>query len=221
MPVPPLTVRPVVHTEGLPGWLAALHALGGRTLTDDPLWTEVELDNGRVTLTRLNRDALEGDVVLGFETPDLTSYADSLTGPVPTWESCTTDDYTSLRVRAGDGLELLVDEPPVPAAPSPAGLAATVLAEWTTPDVGTVVRDLEALGLVPMVGQAGLLQAGAGEVLVTQGDGVPRVDLAVLVSDLDLTRTALDDAGIAYDAIDGALLVRPAGSGSLLRVVRL
>jgi hypothetical protein len=42
------------------------------------MWTELQLDRGRVTLTALNRGAAEGDVSLGFETPDLGVYAASV-----------------------------------------------------------------------------------------------------------------------------------------------
>jgi hypothetical protein len=69
---PPLTVRPIVHTAHLSVWLDLFRALGPRTLTSDPMWTELQLDRGRVTLTILNRGAREGDVSLGSRPPTWT-----------------------------------------------------------------------------------------------------------------------------------------------------
>lgn len=220
MPLP-LTVRPVVHTADVPAWLAVLRALGGVVLTDDPLWTEVSLDSGRVTLTELNRGATEGSVVLGFETDDLEAYAESVTDPGPVLETYRSADYTSVRVVARDGLELLVDEPPAHDEAPGGGHAVTVLVEWVSPDPDSAVADLRALGLVPIPGAGGLLRAEGGEVLVSPGDGAAHVDLAVVVLDVAAVRAALTEAGVEHDEVDGALLVRPTGPGSLLRVVRL
>ncbi|MEP9382316.1 hypothetical protein [Nocardioides sp. KR10-350] len=230
MSIPPLTVRPIVHTEHLREWLAIFRALDARTLTGDPMWTELELDLGRVTLSGLHPGASEGEVSLGFETPDLQAYADAV---VPmdgmTVEWLTTDDGTSLRVVGRDGLTFLIDER-IPGEPRPARPAAWVHALWISTDVAATAQDLEALGLRTRItnvnGRTIDLRAAEGDVLVHVDDGGPiGADVAVDVADLDAAHKALIDAGIGHDVIDethGRTLrvPRPGGAGSELWVAQ-
>jgi hypothetical protein len=205
--LPPLTVRPVVHTAYLPEWLALFRALGAATLSADPMWTELQLHRGRVTLTALNRDATEGEVALGFETPDLKAYAAAVIpadGMVV--EPFITEDYESLRAVGRDGMELLIDE--APQVLRPAEVAGTsIRGVWVTPEVGRAAEDLESLGLrrrlTQVNGRTIDLRAVEGDVLVHTSDGGPvEADVAVDVADVEAAHKALIAADIAHDVID-------------------
>lgn len=204
--IPPLTVRPVVHTAHLAEWVQVFRALGAVTLSTDPMWTELQVDRGRVTLTELNRDAVEGDVALGFETPDLDAFASAvlpLDGMVV--EEFVTADYTSLRVVGRDGMEFLIDER-LPGPPVPEGATTSIRAIWTTPAVARAARDLEALGLRRRPTQTddhGIdLRAAEGDVLVRVGGGAVEAEVAVVVADIDAAHDALLGAGIVPDVVD-------------------
>ena len=204
---PPLTVRPVIHTSHVAEWLAVFRALGADTLTTDPMWTEVQLHRGRVTLSVLNRGAREGEVSLGFEVPDLEAYAVAV---VPAdgvlVERFATEDYESLRVTGRDGLSFLIDQRP-PGPPPSSEIVTSVHAAWITPDVERTAQDLESLGLhrrlTQINGRVIDLRAGEGDVLVHTSDGGPtEADVAVDVTDVTVAHKALIDAGIAHDVID-------------------
>jgi hypothetical protein len=221
---PSLTVRPVVHTDHLAEWLAVFRALGAGTLSKDPMWTELQLDRGRVTLTALNRDATEGEVSLGFETPDLAAYGAAIC-PVDGMmvEPFVTEDYESLRVVGRDGMDFLVDEL-IPGPAVPVAAATSVRAVWLTPEVEQAARDLESLGLrrTTAVDGPGIdLSAAEGDVLVRTSHGGPvAADVAVGVADLEAARRALLRAGIAHETGDHELHVSiPGDGGGRLRIV--
>ncbi len=207
MTVPPLTVRPVVHTAHPERWLGIFTALGARTLTEDPMWTELQLGRGRVTVSVLNRDATEGEVSLGFETPDLDLYlASARPTPGMVVEPFATESYRSLRVTGRDGMTFLVDEGPPGSAPS-SSPTTSVHALWLTTDVEQTAQDLETLGLrrrlTQVNGRVVDLRAAEGDVLVHTSDGGPvGADVAVDVTDLDAAHKALLDAGVDHDVID-------------------
>lgn len=228
MAIPPLTVRPIVHTDHVDAWATILRCLGARTLTDDPMWTELELDSGRVTLSVLNRDAVEGEVVLGFETPDLEKYAAAVSpadGLAVT--PFATDDYRSLRVVGRDGLEFLLDPELADETASPPqapGLPrGRVRAVWRTPDSEATRVDLLRLGLeeIPGDGNDVRLAAADGEVVVRAASSPPTVDVEIVADDVTAAREALVAAGIAgvveqapalhvpVPGTDGHLVVRP------------
>jgi hypothetical protein len=201
--VPNLTVRPVVHSAQLSEWLAIFEALGARTLSTDPLWTEVEFDQGRLTLSDLVHGATEGSVVLGFETGDLAAYAEAVHPPVGmTVEKYATEQYESLRIVSRDGFDFLIDQR-LPggrefAVPTPVSRVQVV---WNSPAAGIAKEDLEALGLRQHVqdGPAHLfdMRAAEGSVTVQSLDhGRPFATVAIGVSDLDRARRALGDVGI-------------------------
>jgi hypothetical protein len=177
MTIPPLTVRPVVHTDYLAVWLGIFGALGAVALTADPMWTELQLDRGRVTLTALNRGAAEGDVSLGFETPGLGIYAASILPPDGmVVEKFVTEDYESLRVVGRDGTEFLIDER-LAGPPLPEQAATAIRAVWVTSDVSRTAAELESLGLrrrlTQVNGRTIDLRAAEGDVLVHTSDGGP------------------------------------------------
>lgn len=207
MTIPPLTVRPIVHTDHMPEWLAIFRALGARTLTDDPMWTELELDRGRVTVSGLHPGASEGEVTLGFETPDLVAYAAAVR-PMEGMrvERITADHGDSIRVVGRDGLEFLIDER-LPGASLPEQPTNWVHALWISTDVAAAAQDLESLGLRKRLtdtnGRTIELRAAEGDVLVHTNDGGPiGATVAVDTTDLDACHKALIDAGIAHDVID-------------------
>lgn len=209
MSIPPLTVRPIVHSAHLEEWLAIFRALGARTLTDHPLWTELELDLGRVTLSGLHDGVIEGEVSLGFETPSLEAYL----AAVRPREGMTVERYTaehgeSIRVVGRDGLTFLVDER-LPGGDLPEEPAAWVHALWITTDVAATAQDLESLGLRTRLternGRTTDLRAAEGDVLVHTNDGGPiGAGVAIDVTDLDAAHKALIDTGIGHDVIDEA-----------------
>jgi len=207
MTIPPLTVRPILHTEHADYYRTVFGALGARTLSDDPMWTELELDAGRVTITALNRDAVEGDVDLGFETPDLNAFLDAVTPTEGmTVERFVTDDAESVRVVGRDGLSFLVDAS-MPGGTPPGAPSAWIHGLWITTDVTKTAEDLEALGLrkrlTEVNGRTIDLRAAQGDVLVHTNDGGPiGATVAVDLADLDAAHKALIDAGIAHDVID-------------------
>jgi len=206
MTIPTLTVRPILHTEHADYYRTLFGALGARTLTDDPMWTELELDRGRVTITALNRDAVEGDVDLGFETTDLDAFLGAVR---PTdgmaVERFVTEDAESIRVVGRDGLSFLVDAL-IPSQAS-SGTDAWIEALWITTDVTKTAEDLETLGLsrrlTELNGRTVDLRADQGDVLVHTNDGGPiGATVAIRVASLDDAHKALIDAGIAHDVID-------------------
>jgi hypothetical protein len=207
-PVPPVTVRPVVHTTDVPAWLAIFRVLGARILSADPLWTELELDRGRVTLSGLVHGAQEGEVVLGFETPDLTTYVEAVNPPPGmTVEPFSTQDYTSVRVVGRDGLDFLVDTTLAGGSVRDQP-AAWVRAHWITPDVERTAEDVAALGPVPRARQENAscvgFDAERGVVLVQPSDGASAgVDISVEVRDVGAIRRLLADAGIAFETATG------------------
>ncbi|WP_085870644.1 MULTISPECIES: hypothetical protein [unclassified Nocardioides] len=207
MTIPPLTVRPVVHTDHLAAWLEIFGTLGAVTLTADPMWTELQLDRGRVTLSALNRGAAEGDVSLGFETPDLEVYAASI---LPTdgmvVEKFVTEDYESVRLVSRDGTEFLIDKR-IAGPPLPDQAVTSIRAVWVTSDVSRTAADLESLGLrrrlTQVNGRTVDLRAAEGDVLVHTSDGGPSgADVAVDVTDIQAAHKALMGADIAHDVID-------------------
>jgi hypothetical protein len=207
MTLPPLTVRPIVHTDRATEWLSLLGAMGAHTLTADPMWTELTLDRGRITLSRLNRGAREGDVSLGFETPDLDAFAASVR-PVDGMvvERFKTDDFESLRVVGRDGLDFLVDQR-IPGPRAPAHVRTSIHALWVTTDVERTAQDLEVLGLRRRLTQANGrvvdVRAAEGDVLVHTSDGGPsKAGVAVDVADVGAAHKALIEAGIEHDVID-------------------
>ncbi|MBZ5736560.1 hypothetical protein [Nocardioides mangrovi] len=214
MTIPPLTVRPVVHTAHLPVWMATLQALGAATISDDPMWTELQLGRGRVTLTELNRDAVEGEVSLGFETPDLAAYAARVRPPAGmVLEPFRTEGFESLRVVGRDGLEFLIDQTLGGGGNSVGSPAVSVHAMWITPDVERAAEDLKALGLRRRLSQGSGrvvdMQAGEGDVLVHISDGGPvDVDLALDVLDIESAHHALLNAQITHDVIDETHVAR-------------
>lgn len=210
--VPPVVVRPVVHTTDIPTWSSILQALGARTLSSDPLWTEVEFDRGRITLSGPVHGASDGEVVLGLETADLTAYAAALAAPdgLPpgmTVEPYVTDDYSSLRVVARDGLDLLVDAE-LTGGSRPDAPESWVQAHWSTPNVHRAAEDLEALGFVRAADSdvdAPDFDAWLGRVLVRPSAGRPSGwGLSIAVTDLDAARSRLLAADVLLDEADGA-----------------
>lgn len=205
--IPPLTVRPIVFTDHLSEWLAIFSALGARTLVGEEMWTEIELGRGRVAFHALHPGQPEGEVELGFETPDLEAYAAAVR---PT-EGMTVEPYAadhgdSVRVVGRDGLTFLVDSR-LPGADLPEEPAAWVHALWVTTDVAATAQDLESLGLRTRLternGRTIDLRAAEGDVLVHTNDGAPiGAGVAVDVTDLDAAHKALIDAGIGHDVID-------------------
>jgi hypothetical protein len=220
----PLTVRPIIHTQHVDEWTSILRAMGAVVLSDDPMWTELELGQGRITLTVLNRDAREGEVSMGFETPDLDDFARGMKASTSVRvERFVTEDYTSVRVVCRDGTDFLVDPQLDSGEVSPADdPPAAVRAVWTTPDLASTVEDLAAAGLEVHhhgSGSASLLRAASGEVLVRDGTGYPaEVAVSLTVDDLLRVRARLTAAGrdvaITLDDLGDGLRVSVPGSAA-------
>jgi hypothetical protein len=206
--IPPLTVRPIVHSAHLDEWLAIFRALGAGTLSEDPLWTELELDRGRVTLSGLHAGAREGEVSLGFETADLDAFGAAVRpADGMSVDSFTADHGESLKVVGRDGLQFLIDERLPGGGPLPEQPRTWIHALWLSPDVPTAAADLESLGLRRRLtetnGRTIDVRAAEGDVLVHVSDGGPvAAGVAVDATDLDEAHKALLDAGIAHDVID-------------------
>lgn len=204
--IPPLTVRPIVHTGHLDEWLTILRALGARTLSADPTWAEVELDRGRVALHGLFEGVREGEVALGFETPDLEAYAAAVL-PMEgmTVERVAADHGDAIRVAGRDGLEFMIDARPASELPATVTTSARQL--WITTKVADTAQDLESLGLrkrhTNVNGRTISMSAAEGEVLVHVADtGTIGATVSVDTTDLDAAHKALIDAGIGHDVID-------------------
>lgn len=205
--IPPLTVRPIVFTDHKSDWLAIFRTLGARTLVDEEGWTEIELDRGRVAIHVRHPGQADGEVWLGFETPDLEAYVAAVR-PMEqmTVERFTADHGESIKVVGRDGLEFLVDER-MPGAELPEEPINWVHALWISTDVAATAQDLESLGLRKRLternGRTVDLRAAEGDVLVHTNDGGPiSATVAVDTADLDAAHKALIDAGIEHDIID-------------------
>jgi hypothetical protein len=204
--IPPLTVRPIVHTDHKHEWLRIFRALGASVLIDEHDWTEIELDRGRVAFHRLFDGVQEGDVALGFEAHDVDTYSAAIR-PMDGMkvERITADHGKSIMVVGRDGLQFLIDQR------VPSDIAANVTnwvqALWVTTDVPATAQDLETLGLQKWIternGRTISLRAPEGDVLVHTNDGGPiGAGVAVNTTDLDACHKALIDAGATHDVID-------------------
>jgi len=210
--IPPLTVRPILHTEHTADWLRLLAALDAETVSSIPEWTEVELGlGGRLALhscvaCELYPDSREGGVDLGFETADLEAFVAAVTPTSGlTIELVDAPHGRAIRVVGRDGLAFYVDERP--AGPTPARRTSWVKQLWISTDVAGTAADLEALGLrtrwATTNGRGVELAAAEGGVLVHIADaGTVGATFELDVADLGAAHKALLDAGFAHDVID-------------------
>ena len=205
MSVPPLTVRPVVHTDHLDTYLDLYRALGATVITRDPMWSEVTFGAGRIALHALFDGVAEGEVAFGFETTDLAAVAGSVTPPEGMRVALVQADHgTAVEVTGRDGLTFTVDERPDASGPDN---GTWVKQLWVSPDVPRAAEDLRALGLALRLtetnGRTIDLSAAEGGVLVHHADeGRVGATYEIDVPDLDAAHKALLDAGFAHDVID-------------------
>lgn len=205
MSIPPLTVRPIVHTGHMTRYLELFGALGATVVTESEMWSEVAFGAGRIAVHGLLPATTEAEVALGFETPSVEGYAAALAGVTgPSVELHEADHGISVRVVGRDGLELLVDTRP----DGPDGAPGTLVRQlWVSTDVAATADDLESLGLTRRMtnvnGRTIDLRAAEGGTLVHVAEGgAVGATYELDVTDLNAAHKALLDAGFEHDVID-------------------
>ncbi|WP_434995833.1 VOC family protein [Arthrobacter sp. Ld5] len=167
-----LRVRPVVSTPDLPGAARFLQALGLAPAQDpapDGSCAVFDAGSGRVALRACTAGSAEdGTVRLAFDVSDVREFARRTAGSGARLTVELTDgDRPTARVTGPDGLSLHADAGPRETAAPPSPL--TVLALWSTPEVGAAAAVLDGIGARPRI------RAGAGHEFRAKNGGLVAV----------------------------------------------
>lgn len=204
-----ICARPIRFTRDLSAHRAYLEVLGATRVTTAPGWEVYALGSGRLALHAASDDQPPGDV-LGWETPDLTAWAEQARAAGLQLEVGETDHGIAATVTAPDGITFTVDPAAEAEQPAPSDTALSVLPIWYTTSeevegARQVVRGLGAIQRVTADSDVWTDFAcpAGGLVAVHASDGEPGVELGFeFDGDIETLIPRLEAAGIEAVLID-------------------
>ena len=216
-----LRVRPVLFTSKLEEYSALLVALGMECVVDHSDWRLFDSGDGKVGLCRASAGSIgDGTTELGFEIRDREGFVRRTLADGTRAELVDDGRGPGARVTAPDGFSFPADPVADSAALVPGPL--TVVQLWRTPDPDAARKVLADIGARPVPprpdGRTPFRARNGGLVAVHPGPDAGVVLAFEYDGDTAALGARLADAGLASEAVGGALSVA-APDGGAIRVL--